>query len=260
MLFFSADKIIASNTSDGELIEDKVLKEALEEDENRPANLDMVLGYTPHSGTEYTGKVSQLNIFSSPLSTERMVSLTEAGNEDCAGAGDYVSWEEEVWKLTGQARMEMVEELQGPCRRESEVTVYTADFPHHSAATNKDKISGCMEHCEKLGKGRSPPVQTLEQWNWLWEQLHAVTPDISVMNRIWLAATDEEVEEQWRDAYPPYDQVNTSWAWPWGPSGKDTKLGDTFNCLQWYTHLPSTYSWVEYECHSYEMACLKNVS
>ena len=286
--FFSADKIIASNTSDGELIEDKVLKEALEEDENRPANLDMVLGYTPHSGTEYTGKVSQLNIFSSPLSTDRMVSLTEAGNEHCAGAGDYVSWEEEVWKLTGQARMEMVEELQGPCRRESEVTVYTADFPHHSAATNKDKISGCMEHCEKLGKGRSPPVRTLEEWDWLRWEVHNITTDIwretgtgtgtdmrvigttdiSVLGTIWLAATDERVEGLWRDPYPSYDQLNTSVAWPWGKSGtKDTELGNSSNCLQWYTvaprgPLPDDASWVEYKCTTikYNISCLKDVS
>ena len=72
-----------------------------------------------------------------------MVALTQAGGEECGAPGDYVSWEDEDWKLTSQARMEMVEELEGPCRRESEVTVYTADFQYHSAATNPGKHSGC---------------------------------------------------------------------------------------------------------------------
>ena len=241
------------------MIEDKVHKEALEEDKHRPVNLDIVLGYTPNNDFEYTGMVSQLNIFSSPLSTDRMVTLTEAGNEHCGGAGDYVSWEEEVWKLTGQARMEMVEELQGPCRRESEVTVYTADFLYHSA--NNDTISGCMEHCEKLGKGRSPPVRTLEEWDWLRWEVHNITNDIWIdfttetettdireLGTIWLAATDEEVEGEWRDHYRLNDQLNNSVTWPWGLKTKDTELGDTSNCLQWYTYRADHTSWVEYKC------------
>ena len=192
--------------------------------------------------------------------TASMAALTEAGSEECGAPGDYVSWEEEDWKLTSQARIEMVEDLQGPCRRESEVTVYTAIFKYHSAATNKAKVSGCMEHCEKLGQGRSPPVRTLEEWDWLRKEVHAVTPDISVMGKIWLAATDEEVEGEWRDAYPPHDQLNSSVGWPWDSSSKDTEVGDKYNCLQWYTHWADDRSWVEYQCDYYDMSCLKEVS
>ena len=60
--------------ANGEVLEDKVLKEALEEDVKRPDNLDMVLGYS--SVGEDTGMVSQVNMFSSPLSTARMVAQT----------------------------------------------------------------------------------------------------------------------------------------------------------------------------------------
>ena len=214
-----------------EVLEDNVLQEVLEEDTGRPDNLDMVLGYSSRS--EFTGMVSQLNMFSSPLSTARMVALTSAGGEECGGPGDFVNWEEEDWQLMSQARMEMVEELQGPCRRESEVTVYTADFTYHSAATKPHKQSGCMEHCQKLGKGRSPPVRTLEEWDWLRKEVRAVTPDISVLGKIWVAITDEEVEGESRDAYPPHDQLNRSVGWPWYSSSKDTENGDKYNCLHW---------------------------
>ena len=247
----------------GEVLEEKVHKEALEEDEWRPADLDLLLGYMPRTEftLEFTGMISQVNMFSSPLSRARLIALTKAGGEECGAPGDYVSWEEEDWKLTSQARVQMVAELEGPCRRESEVTVYTADFPYHSADTNKAKNNGCMEHCQKLGKGRAPPVRTLEEWDWLRKEVHTVTPAVSVRGRIWLAATDEEVEGQWRDAYPPYDQLNTSVAWPWmSASRKDNQNGDTYNCLQWLTNRPDEESWVEQQCFSFDMACLKDGS
>ena len=63
------------------------------------------------NGLEFSGMISQLNMFSSPLSTGSMVSLTQAGSEECGAPGDYVSWEEEDWKLTSKARIEMVEEI-----------------------------------------------------------------------------------------------------------------------------------------------------
>ena len=243
----------------GEVLKDMVHKEALKEDEWRPAKLDMVLGYSPKS--EFTGMISQLNMFSSPLSTARMVALTEAGGEECGAPGDYFSWEEEDWKLTSQARVEMVGELEAPCRKESEVTVYTAEFLHHSAATNPGKPSGCMEHCKKLGKGRSPPVRTFEEWDWLRREVRALTiDDPSVVGKLWLAATDDEVEGEWRDAYSPYHKLNTSVAWPWWSFRKDTSNGDTYNCLQWLTHKPDEASWKEHHCFSFDMACLKDVS
>ena len=138
--------------------------------------------------------------------------------------------------------------------------VYTAHFGFHSAATNGAKFSGCMEHCEKLGKGRSPPQRTLEEWDWLRKEVHAVTPDISVMGNIWLAATDDEEEGVWRDAYSPYDQLNSSVAWPWRSEKKDAGYGDTYNCLYWRTAEKDDKSWSEFECTSYRMSCLKDVS
>ena len=247
---------------DGEVIHEKVHEKAIGRT-NGPTNLTMVFGYVEDWGIheEHTGMISHLNMFSSPLSTARMVALTKAGGEKCGTPGDYVNWEEEDWKLTSKARIQMMDELQGPCRKESELTVFTADFPYHSAATNEAKHSGCIEHCEKLGKGRSPPLQTQEEWEWLRKEVHDITPDISELSVIWLAATDEEVEAEWRDAYPPYDQLNTSWAWPWGlVRTKDTTRGDIDNCLQWYTHWPDDESWVEFQCSDFNMGCLKDVS
>ena len=249
----------------GEMMEDKTI----EEDETRPANFSIKLGNK--ATFEYPGMVSQVNVFSSPLSTSRMVALTEAHGEECGAPGDYVSWEEEDWQLKAQARMEMVDELDGPCMGSSEVTVYTAEFPYHSIATNlgrhsavttEAELSGCMEHCEKVGTGRSPPVRTQEEWEWFLEEVKAiVSPDISALTNFWwLAATDGEVEGEWRDAYPPYDLLNTSWSWPWISTVNDSHSGDDHNCMQWL----GKGAWNEHQCwgipRTRTYACLKDVS
>ena len=168
---------------DGRVLEEKIFEEAREKDDRRPANLSILLGYS--GPFEDTGMVSQLNMFSSALSTARMVALTQAGGEECGAPGDYVSWEESEWKLSSKATVEMVGELEGPCRRVAEVTAFTADF---------ERSKKCMDHCEKLGQGRSPPVRTLAEWEWLKREVRAITPDISQLPWLWLAATDKQVE------------------------------------------------------------------
>ena len=71
-------------------------------------------------------------MFNSSLSVERMGGLTRAGVEECGAPGDLVSWEEAEWTLHSQAKViEVDREWEGPCRRESQVQVFTADFEHH---------------------------------------------------------------------------------------------------------------------------------
>ena len=234
----------------GEVLYDKVHKEHERNVTSRGApwgrgtgNYTIRLGQGGKGGTigtiELPGSITQLNVFSSALTTARMVALTEANNEECGAPGDYVSWEEEDWQLYSNARLEMVDELDGPCMGHSEVTVYTADFQYHSIATNIGKhsavtseaeLSGCMEHCQKVGNGRSPPVRTQEEWDWMVKEVNAITsPDIRVLKDwIWVAATDEEVEGEWRDAYPPYDLLNTT-----EHLYKDWANTVNKNCLQW---------------------------
>ena len=228
---------------DGQVVKEKKHQDAIEEDVRRPTNMSLVFGYYDVSGSEFTGMTSNMNIFSSPLSTGTLIALTEAGGEECGAPGDYVSWEEEDWQLYSKARLEMIDALDGPCMGNSEVTVYTADFPYHSIATNIGKhssvtteaeLSGCMEHCQKLGNGRSPPMRTQEEWDWLFKEVNAITsPDIRVLKDfIWLAASDEEVEGEWRDAYPPYDLLNST-------EHLDQHIPNTVNknCVQWYMDL-----------------------
>ena len=92
--------------------------------------------------SETTGLVADLNVFNSPLSVERMKRLTSAGKEECGEAGDLISWEEAEWALQSMAKMnKRNRELQGPCRKESKVYVFSSldvAFENHHV---------CMHHC-----------------------------------------------------------------------------------------------------------------
>ena len=136
---------IASKVSvvvDGQLLGEKEYKRE-EYKSTRPANLSLLLGYYPDSGHEYEVKIADLNVFNSSLSVERMVGLTRAGEEECGAPGDLVSWEEAEWTLHSQAKVIEVDrgDWEGPCRRESKVKLFTADFQYHL---------DCMQHCDSV--------------------------------------------------------------------------------------------------------------
>ena len=238
-----------------------------EEDEKRPANLRLLIG-SDQTG-EYPVKIANLNVFNSSLSLERMVGLTMAGEEECGAPGDLVSWEEAEWTLHSQAKViEVDREWEGPCRRESQVQVFTADFEDHE---------DCMWHCKKIVNGRSPPVITEEEWKNLIEEIDLITQDRSILPYMWLSATEgdkngelarldhwpetelvnnqtkklEAVETVWRDFYT--GQRLDNWTKPLSRvyQESDSIYGDTFNCLAAYT---KTMSWNEWQCGAYSYA------
>ena len=172
---------------DGQVLHEKVYQEARQEDETRPSSLDLTLGRHNDSFgyvVQTPGQITNLNVFSSALSRERMRKMT--GGNECEAPGDYLSWEKEEWSLHSKARVKMVDS-QEPCRKESKIQVFL-DFNWHQ---------DCMAHCAKIGGGRSPPVRTLQELELFQAELHAVTADISVLPWLWLAAVDKEKEGEW---------------------------------------------------------------
>ena len=125
---------------DGQLLGEEEYKR--EEDEKRPTNISLLLGAWDY---EYPVKIADLNVFNSSLSVERMVGMTQAGDEECGAAGDLVSWEEAEWSLHSQAKVIEVDlKWEGACRRESKVHVFQGVFRFHH---------DCMQHCQKIAGG-----------------------------------------------------------------------------------------------------------
>ena len=111
---------------DGQLLGEEEYRK--EEEEFRPANLSLVLGYSSYPA-EYSVKIANLNVFDSSLSLEKMIVLTMAGEEECGITGNLVSWEEAEWTLHSQAKViEVDKEWEGHCRKESKVQVFITDF------------------------------------------------------------------------------------------------------------------------------------
>ena len=141
----------------------------MEKDVFRPDNFSLLLGYDKYS--EYTGQISEFNIFNSSLSAEKMIGLTTAGGEECGAPGDLVNWEEAEWTLHSQAKMIEVE---------SQVKMFMANFQKHE---------DCMHHCKKI-RGRSPSVITEDCWENFSMEIDLITQNISDLPPMWLSATE----------------------------------------------------------------------
>ena len=72
-------------------------------------------GYATSFWTQYRGKFSNMNIFSSMLPLEAMM-LRTSGYGDCTGPGDYLGWADMEWSVSGDVASGVVvkEEL---CQR-----------------------------------------------------------------------------------------------------------------------------------------------
>jgi hypothetical protein len=240
---------------DGRLLEDKVHKKAVKNDW-RPYNLSVELG--AKKTVESTGRITDLNVFSSPLPTDQMVGMTTGGGEECGAPGDYLSWAEAEWELHSMARLETVPASEGPCRLESKLQVYTESFPWHHQ---------CVQHCQKLGKhGRSPPVGTGQEWRNFTAELNRL--NISALPNLWLSATEGDVgqslaspahwpgdvqaeEGLWRDFYSAEKLQNSTKPW----YGSPNRVGTDSNCLIMVPKRPFSNSWVEWACLSYNKGC-----
>ena len=109
-----------------------------------------------------------------------------------------------------------------------------------------------MEHCQKLGKGRSPPVRTLQELETLQTELAAITPNLAALPWLWLSATDQKQEGVWLDYYTGERLEN--YTKPWYP-GHDKRYDETYNCLRYYTDTPAVIAWGESLCWAVNFAC-----
>ena len=136
-----------------------------------------------------------------------------------------------------------------------------------------------MLHCEKISAGRSPSVNTEEEWKNLTMEIDLITQDRSILPYMWLSATEgdkngeiarldhwpetelvnnqtkklEANETVWRDFYT--GQRLENWTKPYYQSTEDTFKGDTYNCINTYTDEPHHDSWYEWLCKSYDQSC-----
>ena len=169
----------------------KTISEEVRNVKSQPRDLSgrLVLGARSIGGGWFASshEVTNMNIFSSILSLDRMKNMTKAGS--CKEEGDYLAWRDMNWVLHGQARIGEIEK-EKPCHLEPYVDLYNTEFP---------SMSSCMHHCQNLGT-RAPSVATSQLWLSLQQSLKAEVFDKNLNAlMMWLPLEDAKLDNHWRD-------------------------------------------------------------
>ena len=77
----------------------------------------------------FRGIATDVNMFSSALTMERMVDMTNGqGSENCWIEGDFVSWLKSSWTLEDNATMlQLDKNIHSPCRKENSISSTWSD-------------------------------------------------------------------------------------------------------------------------------------
>ena len=225
---------------DGTLVWNKKFVE-MKKGGSQPKNLSkkLVLGARSNGGSwlASTQMVTNLDIFSSPLSTEKMKTMTSGGT--CNEEGDYLAWGDMEWILHGQARKETIEKEE-TCKEKPLVDLYYTPFP--------GGMDSCMYHCENVGS-RFPSLATFEDWIKLQTFLKKMLYDKGLNTlEIWLPIEDRETEDVWRDFYT--GDVVQNYSHPW--IGSKPNGGRAENCAR----LMNENEWADRECENPKFACM----
>ena len=196
---------------DGKVVEDASHPKLRKLANKMPRNSTIRVG----KGTGINALFSDLNMFSEPLSLEKMVAITTPGGRECGSRGDFLDWAKAEWTLSSKwasdrwanwvlvvnaSKVEEVEWIRGPCWRPSKIKVYPIKNIHHH--------SDCMKHCQKIGNGRSPSLVTEEDWRWLVKELEPLSNPNYYLPMPWLAATEGDSGEA---SSIILNEMSTSW-------------------------------------------------
>ena len=144
------------------------------------------------------GIISNMNVFKSEISLQVMNEITNGTK--CGIKGDYLSWDQMTWNVTGIVTVGEVkkEEL---CKFPStSLVLFTA---------NAAKWVECMHFCPKLNGARAPEVEHSYQVDGLlnWIENVCINPETKnyqpgiLAPAFWVPVSDEEEEGRWKNYY-----------------------------------------------------------
>ena len=125
---------------DGSVVENTTIDVLKEMANIMPKNLTGKLllgaGEGPSGWFAFENKVTGLNIFSSTLSAETMVRLTQKSSDHCDEKGSYLDWANMRWNLHGSAEIMTVPAVEH-CEEGPLIRIYNTRFT---------KMTDCMQH------------------------------------------------------------------------------------------------------------------
>ena len=188
-LALSTESGLLQWVAEGQVLVNKTV-EALTEDSVLPQGMAarLLLGPLQFGNKWYisSGKISNLNVFSSALSIKAMKEITS----DVFGRqGDYLAWDNMEWNLHGQASKQSgIKRLR---HNEPNVLLFHTKFP---------SVFSCMEFCQKLGT-RAPAVVTVKERLNLESFLKQELVDTFLNNSLEIWMSVKKRDKKWVDFY-----------------------------------------------------------
>ena len=186
----------------GHIIIDQVIVEFINT-KLKPKSLEgrLSLFKTFYSGFWFLSRqrLTNLNVYGSALTIDSMINST--AGESCDKEGDYLSWREAEWNVTGNIDVDEMVNKEDLCYHSpSKVVLFTDPFLEWEE---------CMFFCEKLPYTRSPSVASNKEFLHVFRVLEKVMID-PVTGKLnpgipsygyWIPVTDSMIEGQWVDFY-----------------------------------------------------------
>ena len=187
----------------GHIIIDQVIEEFINSVNQKPKSLEgrLTLFKTFYSGFWFLSRqrMTNLNVYVSALTADKMIDLTSG--ESCAEVGDYLSWKETQWNMTGNVSQESIVKKEDLCHSStSNIVLFTENFLEWEE---------CMFFCAKLPNTRSPSISSEEEFLDMMGTVDKIIHDPETGNlnpgvpgiSYWIPVTDEKIEGQWVDYY-----------------------------------------------------------
>ena len=236
----------------GHIIIDQVITEFVNTDE-KPKSLAGRLGLFKNFPTGFwyqsRQRLTNLNVYDRALTADEMTNLTDG--ENCAAEGNYLSWKEAEWNVTGNINRESRVKEEDLCYHPtSNIVLFTDLFLDWEE---------CMAFCKKFPNTRSPSVASDKEFLDKMRALERIIMDPVagehypgvISPGFWIPVTDSKVEGQWVDYYTS-DPVDISGVVAGELDGVTTK-----NCGMAVTLWGG---WTDYDCkvvrsHPLQCAC-----
>ena len=187
----------------GHIIFDQVILEFTNSIEEKPKSLDDRLSIFKNynSGIWYQSRqrLTNLNIYGSALTVDKMINLTHS--ENCSEEGDYLSWADAQWNVTGNVDQNSTVKKEDLCYSSISNIVLFTDIFHN--------WEECMLFCEKFPSTRSPSVASEKEFLAVMRAVERILIDPETGNLnpgvlsygYWIPVTDSRIEGKWVDFY-----------------------------------------------------------
>ena len=160
--------------ADGKVFEDASYPKLRKLASKMPKNATIRVG----EYSSINSMISDLNVFSEPLSLEQMVAITSPGGKECGSRGDLLNWDEAEWTLSDKwasdrwagwelvinsSKLVELDWIRGPCWRPSMIKVSLENIVSSIDRKSRSQTFSQYRTVSSIESSKSSIVDT-EKW------------------------------------------------------------------------------------------------